>query len=214
MGVYLLVNLALIRLLGFQGVRHSPAVGAEAMRMVLGRFGEATFSALVAISCLGAIQGMLFTGARIYYATGQDHSLFRWLGQWDRRSDSPRRSWILQSLVTLTITIAVGLQSGEQGFQRTLAISAAPFWFFILLAIAALMVLRIRNPQQERPYRVPFYPAIPLTFFVACLLMFTSSVRYAWQTAPVELTIALDVIIGGAVLGHFFSRSPAVEQRS
>jgi amino acid transporter len=205
--VYLLVNLAFVHLLGFEGVRNSAAVGAEAMEIVLGSFGEVAFSLLVAVSCLGANQGMLFTGARIFYATGSEHQLFRWLGKWDARSQSPRRSWILQSFVTLLITGAVGLQSGEEGFQRAVAISAAPFWFFIMLAILALPVLRLREPQRERPYHVPLFPLIPLVFFAACALMLYSSAEYAGNVAPRESLVALAVIGLGAIVGHYSCKS-------
>src|SRR5262249_51291972 len=66
--IYMLVNLAFTHALGFQGVRASHAVAADVARLRLGETGAHSINLLICISALGAINGMIFTGARIYSA--------------------------------------------------------------------------------------------------------------------------------------------------
>ncbi len=55
------------------------------MMAVWPRAGGVFISVLICISALGAVNGLIFTGARISYAVGTDHRLFRWLGRWHPR---------------------------------------------------------------------------------------------------------------------------------
>ncbi|HQU46706.1 MAG TPA: amino acid permease, partial [Pirellulales bacterium] len=75
-GIYLLLNASFVYALGLDGVRNAPALAADVVRLGLGPWGAKAVSVLVAISALGAINGMTFTAARIYYAMGTCHRLF------------------------------------------------------------------------------------------------------------------------------------------
>jgi amino acid transporter len=57
--------------------------------------------------------------------------------------------------------------------------TAPVFWLFFFLAGLSLIILRSREPEVERPFRVPLYPLTPLLFCAACLYMFQSSLTYA-----------------------------------
>ena len=57
-----------------------------------GPWGQRLISLLICISALGAINGTIFTGARIYYAMGTEHRLYAWLGRWSPRWQTPARS--------------------------------------------------------------------------------------------------------------------------
>ena len=60
-------------------------VAIDVLRLTsLGASAGKVVGILICITALGGINGMLFTGARIFYAVGTDHRLFSWLGRWAR----------------------------------------------------------------------------------------------------------------------------------
>jgi amino acid transporter len=78
--IYIALNAAFIRALGLEGLIRSQAVAAEVFQRSAGDWGSRAISLLVVVSCLGGINGMLFTGARVYYALGTHHPTFLLLG--------------------------------------------------------------------------------------------------------------------------------------
>ena len=88
--VYIAVNLAFVHALGFAGLQQSKAVAADVLRMGIGPWAGNCISLLICITALGGINGMIFTGARIFYAMGTEHRLYSWLGQWNSKTDAPR----------------------------------------------------------------------------------------------------------------------------
>jgi amino acid transporter len=201
-GIYLLGNGAFIRALGFEGFVRSGAVAADIMRLRFGDGGGRFISALVCVSCLGALNGMILTGSRIYYAVGVEHPLYRWLGRWDERRGAPARSLRLQAAVTLALVFALGLS--RDGFNRLVIFTAPLFWGFLLLAGLSLFVLRHTDPAIERPYRVAAYPLTPSLFCASALFMACASTRYAWSNRTPE-ALWTAAIVGAGVVASFFS---------
>ena len=195
--IYLVGNLAFVRVLGFEDMRQSAAVPADVLRLRFSRGGEAFISLLICVSCLGAINGMIFTGARIYYALGTDHPLFHWVGHWDPRADAPVRSLLLQGLVTVALMLAMGRD--EQAFKRLVMFTGPGFWLFLLLTAISLPVLRFRDPGADRPVRVPGYPLIPLLFIAACAFMLYASASYEWGNRRSESWWTIAVLAAGVV---------------
>jgi amino acid transporter len=173
--VYLLVNLAYLHVLGIEGLAGTKTPATDMMSKV-GPGGERLVSALICVATLGAINGMIFTGARIYYAMGRKLSNFGWLAHWNKRQDAPLRSIGLQSLVILGMVIGFGLV--ENDFESLVIFTAPCFWLFLLLVGISLFVLRWRDADRERVFRVPGYPVIPLIFCLSSLFMFYSTARY------------------------------------
>lgn len=197
---YLLVNLAFLNALGFQGVQQAQAVAADVMRLALGRHAERAISALVCISALGAINGMLLTGARIYYAMGQRHPLFRPLGRWSGRFQAPVVSLVSQAVVTLSVMVGFAHAAGRDGFDRMVRFGLPAFWFFLLLVSVCVFRLRQVAPQQPRPVRVPAYPFTPMLFAAGTCYMLYASLSYAWTTRSAEAWWSIGLMLAGAIL--------------
>jgi len=176
--IYVLVNLAFVYSLGLNGFASSDAVAADLLHMRFGNWGKAAISLLICVSCLGAINGMTLTGARIYYALGTEHSLFAWLGKWNGRLGAPIRSLVGQAVITLALVITIGRY--DDGFNGMVAFAAPYFWLFLLLVGISLFVLRFTD-RQPRSCSVLFYPVTPLLFCASCLFMLYSSADYAFQ---------------------------------
>ncbi len=188
-GIYLLLNLAYLQGLGIAGMAASPAVAADLLRRVLGESGAAFVSVLVVIATLGSINATIFTGARSSFALGQDVLPFRWLGHWHPQPSSPTTAYLLQGAIALTL---VGLGTfTRKGFETMVDYTAPIFWFFFFLSTLSLIVLRIREPSQVRPFQVPFYPITPILFCAICGYLFYSSVVYTGIGAIVGVVVVL-----------------------
>jgi amino acid transporter len=199
MAIYLAVNVAYLIVLGFDGVRSTSTPAFDTVELAVGPRAAQLVSALVMISALGAINGMIFAGSRVFAAFGADHRLFRWMGR-DPRESRPWGAIFAQSAVTMAMIFGVGTQSGRSmideafgavglpaipwdeyygGFDTLLAATAPVFWSLFLAVGIGLMVLRRKHPDRERPFSVPWYPLPPLVFCATCLFMLYHSVAYA-----------------------------------
>ncbi len=185
--VYLLANLAYLQIFGLEGLRQTHAVGAELMRIVAGPMAAVLLSMMVCMAALSTINATILTGARVYYALGRDLPQLSALGQWDDRGETPSRALLLQGAITLALVLFGALT--ENGIATMVAYTAPVFWLFMLLSVASLFVLRRRDPDRERPFRVPFYPLTPILFAVACVGLLWSSARYAGSGAVLGLVV-------------------------
>ncbi len=195
--IYLLANLAFLRALGFEQVRRSADVAGNVLQQSFGQGSSRFIQLLIAVSALGAIQGMIFTGARIYYAMGQDHRLYAWLGRWNSRYGTPIRSLLVQAAITLALVIGFGWTKG--GFSALVNFTTPVFWIFFCLVAVSLIVLRYRRPELQRPYRVPWYPVLPLVFCLSCLLMVYASLSWAVEQRSYEALWAIALMALGII---------------
>ena len=199
--IYLLTNMAYLFGLGFEGVRSSGEPAADVLQKVLGEGGAKGMRVLVMISALGAANGLIFTGSRIYASLGSDHSVFVALSRWHPRFGVPVWSLLAQAAIALLLTFAVGTSAGRNavdgvllaigfkvglpwgdyfgGFNTLVAGTAPVFWIFFLLTGLSLFALRAKDPNIERPFRVPLYPFAPIIFCLMSVYMLYSSLDYA-----------------------------------
>ena len=202
--IYIALNLAFARGLGLAGFMNSEAVAARVLERPFGNVGSTAISLLICLSCLGAINGMIFTGARVSYAMGRDHRVFAWLGNWNDQRGIPLRSLVVQGAVTIALIVLFGFS--KAGFERLVVFTGPFFWAFFALVAAACIVLRWRDPATPRPFRVPLFPVTPALFCISSLLMTWAGVSYlAAQHEEGKLALdaaswALLVLASGAVI--------------
>ena len=187
--LYLLVNLAYLRGLGLGNMAASKAVGADLLRQVLGQPGAIVISLLVVAAALSSLNGTIFTGARSNYALGQDFSLFGFMGRWRSHLNTPSIALLLQGGIALALVLLGTIT--RKGFESMVDYTAPVFWFFFLLSGISLFVLRVREPQQVRPFCVPFYPWLPLFFCLTCGYLLYSSLAYTGIGAGVGVAVVL-----------------------
>lgn len=192
--LYIAVNLAFLYGLGLAGMAKSEAVGADLLRAAWGEPGAKLLSAMVAISALTSINSTVIVGARSAYSTGRDWPALGWLGQWHEASDSPRRALLVQGAIALVL-IVLGTVTRE-GVSTMVDYTAPVFWFFFLLVGISLFILRSREPNAERPFRVPLYPITPILFCAACAWLLYSSLAYVKTGAMVGVgVLAVGVVV-------------------
>jgi len=185
--VYLLTNLAYLRIFGLQGLRDAQAVGAGAMALVAGPYAAWLISALVCATALSTINATILTGARVYYALGRDVAPLRALGIWHGRGATPRRALLLQGAITLAL-IGFGAWQAH-GVEAMVAYTAPVFWLFMMLVAASVWRLRRIDPRRTRPFCTPGYPLIPLCFALCCAGLLWSSAVYAGAGAWMGLAV-------------------------
>lgn len=186
-GLYLLVNWAYIRGLGLAGMAGSEAVAADLMQRAAGQRGALFVSLLVAISALTSANATVFTGARTNYALGRDFQLFKFLGRWHGKANTPTNALVVQGAIALALVL-IGTAT-RKGFATTVEYTAPVFWFFFFMVGLSLIVLRVREPIVTRSFRVPLYPLTPLLFCASCLYMLRSSLAYTGIGALVGVTV-------------------------
>lgn len=187
--IYMLINLAYIHGLGLEAVAKSEAVAADLMRSAFGETGALFISLLIAIATLGATNANIFTGARTNYALGQDFRLFSFLGKWRRSANTPKNALLVQGAIALALVL-LGTFT-RNGFATMIDYTAPVFWFFFLLSGVSLFMLRMREPQTPRPFRVPLYPITPLLFCLICGYLLYSSLAYTGVGAIVGVLVLI-----------------------
>src|SRR5579875_49554 len=211
--LYLLLNVAFLWGLGFDQARQSHAIAADLLEQRLGPWGARAIALLVMISALGAINGMLFSGARVYASLGVDHPVFAWLGRTHQRTRTPWSALVVQSAISLGLIGVVGTPEGRAGVNgmlmyaglepvewkghggfEVLSVVATPlFWLFFLFSGLSVFVLRQRDPHLPRPFTVPLYPELPLLFCSICAYMIYAGTTYAQS---IHLSGGLFVVTG------------------
>jgi amino acid transporter len=225
--IYVLINAAYVVSLGFEGARQSNAVAADVLERAqfLGQGGSKFISLLVMISALGAVNGMIFTGSRVYSTLGSEYSIFAWLGRWHKGLGSPVWSLVTQMVITLCWIAAVGTEGGRSainmvlariglstvsweghgGFESLLNCTAPAFWLFFLLTGLSLFVLREKDHGIERPFSVPLYPLLPIVFCNSCAYMLYSSTMHGGSLALVPGALVL-----AGLLFHWASKRKGI----
>ena len=193
--LYVLITMAYMKGLGLYAMSRSDAVAADLLKAVWGSGGENLISVMIAIAALTSVNGSIIVGARSNYAMGRDWPIFGYLGRWDEGSGSPRNALLVQGAIALAL---VGLGAIQKaGFKGLVEYSLPVFWGFFMLVGIALFVLRAKEPNAVRPFRVPFYPVIPAIFVCMCGYLLYSSLTYHKDNALVGLGI---LAIGAVIL--------------
>lgn len=174
--VYMLVNLAYVQTLGLEGMSRSEVVTMDMMRALAWEEGAWLVSALIALAVFASINVTILTGARTNYALARDFPLFGFLGYWNADKNAPTSALLVQGVIALLL-VFVGASS-RSGFETMVQYVSPVFWLFFLMTGVSVLVLRYRVPAAARPFRVPWYPVVPLAFVAACAYMLYSSLAY------------------------------------
>jgi len=193
--LYLAVNWAYWRGLGIAGMANSEAIAADLLKAAFGTTGATMISVMIAIAALTSMNATMIVGARTNFAVGRDWPLLSRLGRWDEGRGTPVTALVWQSIAALLL-VAIGALVGG-GFKAMVEFTAPVFWLFFLLTGVSLFVLRYREPNAARPFRVPLYPLLPLIFCLVCGYMLWASLSYVYSQELGGLNAAW---IGVAVL--------------
>jgi basic amino acid/polyamine antiporter, APA family len=202
---YLLFAVGVMHGLGFEGLKASEAIGVDVIERALGETGGLAMGLVAAIAALTSMNSTMIVGARSNYAVARDWPALGFMGGWQGERNTPAAGFLVQAAISLAL-IAFGAIE-KDGFSTMVEFTAPVFWFFFMLSGIALLVLRRKDAQLPRPFRVPLYPVVPLAFVATCAYLFYSSVMHARsQNAGF---VALAVMLSGALVLSILSVAAA-----
>lgn len=192
--LYLVANAAYLEGLGHAGVAASAAPAADLARLAFGPAGQAAMVAVVALTALTSINALLIAGGRTTYAAARDAGGLGALGEWHASRGTPAKATIALAGVALAL-VALGTAT-RSGFSTMVDYLSPVYWSFLTLSGAAVIVLRRRHPEVRRPFRVPFYPVLPLAFMATSAYMTWASLAFV----HVGALVGIGVLAAGFVL--------------
>ncbi|HET9363546.1 MAG TPA: amino acid permease [Candidatus Angelobacter sp.] len=162
----------------------SDRVGTAAMQQMFHNNGAALMALAILISTFGCCNGLILSGARVYYAMAKDGLFFKSTGKVHPKYLTPKNALIVQGIWTCILCL-----SGTYNDLLNYVIFAV--LVFYILTITGLFVLRRTQPQAERPYRAIGYPILPAIYIVMALFIDIVLLRYKPQYTWPGLIIVL-----------------------
>ncbi len=211
--LYLLANVAYLAVLPFSEIQHAPQnrVAVAMMNAVFGHPGAMCMAAAIMISTFGCDNGLILSGARVYYAMARDRLFFEKVGTINR-NHVPAAALLAQGIwtafLTLPRTITTNAATHEvtygNVYNQLLEYIISADLLFYLLMVVALIILRRKAPAAERPYRTWGYPIVPtISILLAGLLI----LDLAWL-APTTSGIGILIVLTGVPV-YFLWRKAA-----
>lgn len=190
---YLLANVAYYSVLTNAQIQDTERVAAGAVAAATGGASAAFISLLILVSIVGATNGMILTGPRVYYAMAKEGLFFPVFGKVNARFRAPVFAILVQGLWAAGLTLL-------GSFQELFTYVVFTGWIFYGLAVAGVIVLRVRRPDLERPFRVPGYPWLPALFTLAALGITASAV----VASPLHAAFGIALVLTGLPLYLLF----------
>ena len=192
--IYVALNAAYLYALPLERVISSTRVAADAARALAGTRGAAAISALVILSSLGVLNGVILAGPRAYFAMAEEGLAFRWLGSIHPRFHTPHLAILAQALWS-SVLVATGTYRGL--FTRVIYTE----WLFFALMTIGLFRLR-RRAGYVPVYRAWGYPLAPLSFIGASVVVAVVLIA----ADPIQAATGLLVVVIGWPLCHLWAR--------
>jgi len=179
---YVLVNFAYLAGLGHAGLAASHAPAADLMRRLFGESGATVIAIGIACSAFGYCNIAIAGGARVLQTMGADGMFFRAAGRIDPRTRAPQIA--LAALGAWAIVLTV---SGS--FNQLLDYTTVGEWLAHVFGIGTLFWYRQHFADQPSPYRVPFYPLLPLVFVITVFSVIVATAIHTPSDAGMSLLI-------------------------
>ena len=203
--LYLLLNMVYLRALpaaammgesgqGLQGI------GQHAANILFSGNVSQWFNLMIIVVLLSTTSTIIMVGARILQAMAAEGQLPAWVRRRNRR-DVPANAILIQAIALVTF---IGAASTHQNTDKILLFIGLPTTFIMGGAVLGVLLLRSRERNRDRPFRVPLYPLPPLLFVALAAWMVISTIQYEWRAS---LGSAVLVVIVWALKPVLASRS-------
>ena len=184
--IYLLANMAYLRVLPIWEIAASDHVGASVAERVLGAGGGRLVSLIILMSIIGSLNGCFLTSPRIYFAQARDGLFFRKFAEVHPRYQTPGFAILAQGVWGVVLLV-----SGS--YETLLDYAMFAMWLFYGLMVAGVIILRSKQPGLARPYRMWGYPVTP-AMFLAITVWFLANML---KTRPVPSLAGVLLIATG-----------------
>src|SRR5205823_807742 len=178
--LYVLANVSYLALLSFPEIEHAPQdrVAVAAMNATFGNPGAMCMAAAIMISTFGCNNGLILSGARVYFAMARDRLFFKKIGT-TNRNHVPAAALVAQGIWTALLTLPRTVTTNGAMHQvvygnvytQLLEYIVSADLVFYLLMVLAVIVLRRKAPAAGRPYRAWGYPIVPIVSMLLAALL-------------------------------------------
>jgi len=196
LSLYVLVNLVYVSAISFENIKNaeSDRVGTLLMQNIFGSGGSIIMAVLIMVSTFGCINGIALSGGRVYYAMAKDNLFFKKATVLNK-AGSPAIALTFQAVWASLLTL-----SGSYGDLLDYVVFAV--LIFYILTVVGVFVLRVKQPQLHRPYKVIGYPFIPLAYIIMALIICVSLLIYK----PLYTYPGLAIVLLGVPVYLLFGR--------
>ncbi len=159
--LYIACNFVYLSVLTLPQIQTAPEdrVATAVVTVMFGSVATKIMAAAIMISTFGCVNGLILSGARVYYTMAHDNLFFRRAGALNPETHAPDFALYIQCGWTILLTL-----SGQYGDLLDYVIFAV--LLFYILTIGGLFRLRRTRPDMERPYRAVGYPVLPALYIV------------------------------------------------
>lgn len=192
--IYVLINIAIINIIPVDAVIASQTPASDAATILFGKAGAVLISGGIMISIFGAMNGYLLTGVRVPFAMASE-GLFPFakkLSYLHPKSNTPIIAFALEGILAV-----IYVMSGSFELLTTLAMFMV--WFFFVMAVSGIFILRKKFTHLTPTYRVPLYPYVPLIGIMGGIYILLSTIITDFKTAILGIAITL---LGVPVYNH------------
>ena len=200
-GLYLLANLAYILTLPLEAIQTAPSsrVGTATLQAIFPTAGAKLMAIAILISTFGCVNGLILSGARVYYAMARDGLFFRRAGT-TNAAHVPAFALIAQglwaALLVLPLTVKMKDVAGAKAeygnlYNQLLEYIVPVDLIFYALMVGSVIVFRVGRPNADRPYKAWGYPVTPVVYIILAMLLFANFVYLAPSTSGGGFLIAL-----------------------
>lgn len=193
--VYVLANIAYMRVLSVPEIAASEQVGASVAERVLGHAGGGLVSLIILMSIIGTLNGCFLTSPRIYFAQARDGLFFRKFAEVHPKHQTPGFAIVAQA-----VWAAVLLVSGS--YESLVDYAMFAIWLSYGFMVAGVIVLRIKQPDLDRPYRMWGYPVTAVVFLLITAWFLGNMI----VSRPVPSLAGLALILTGVPIYLFWER--------
>lgn len=176
--IYVLANVVYLAVLPLNEIAaaEKDRVAVEASKVIFGGLGTTIIALMIMVSTFGCNNGLILSGARVYYTMAKDGLFFRKTAELNENAVPGFALWI-QCLVACILCL-----SGRYGDLLDMISFVAVI--FYMLTILGVYILRKKMPQAERPYKAIGYPILPALYIIMgltfCTLLIFFKRDYTW----------------------------------
>ncbi len=176
--LYLICNFVYVAILPMKEIAFAPAsrVAASASLYIFGGTGAIVIAVMILVSTFGCNNGLILSGARIYYTMARDGLFFPKAGRLNKQGVPAYAIWI--QCFWASVLCLSGRYSDLLNYIIFVVL------LFYILTIAGIYILRIKRPDMERTYKAPGYPVLPAIYILmaaaVCISLFILRPLYTW----------------------------------
>lgn len=197
--LYVSMNFMYLNVLSISEIANAPSdrVALAAALKIFGAFGTTFIAVLIMISTFGCNNGLILSGARVYYTMAKDNLFLPAAGKLNDKGVPAKALW-MQSIWASVLCL-----SGQYGNLLDYIIFTV--LIFYSLTIAGIFKLRKTQPDMPRPYKAFGYPVIPAIYIILaafiCMVLLIHKPTYTWP--------GLIIVLAGIPIYYYLQKRGA-----